>query len=124
VLGVLSRRSRGPARPVDGTAFLPGELPGLGSLAPAATLVQFSTEFCSACPSSRRLLTGVAAEREGIVYLDVDLTNDPELARRLRILQTPTVFVLDAHGRLAARFGGAPRPQQVIEVVDALAVAP
>jgi thiol-disulfide isomerase/thioredoxin len=124
VLGVLSRRSRGRSRPADGSAFLPGDLPGLSSLAPAATLVQFSTEFCSSCPGSRRLLTRLATEREGIEYLDVDLTNDADLARRLRILQTPTVFVLDAQGRLAARFGGAPRPQQVTDVVDALAAAP
>jgi thiol-disulfide isomerase/thioredoxin len=124
VLGALSRRSRGRVRPADGSTFLPGDLPGLSSLAPTATLVQFSTAFCSSCPGSRRQLSRLATEREGVDYLDVDLTNDADLARRFRILQTPTVFILDAQGRLAARFGGAPRPQQVVDVVDALAVAP
>jgi thiol-disulfide isomerase/thioredoxin len=123
-LGLLLRRNQGRRRPDDGSTFGPGDLPGLDRLAPTGTLVQFSTEFCSSCPGTRRLLTRVAEDREGIGYVDVDLTRDPDLARRLRILQTPTVFVLDRRGRVTTRFGGSPRPGDLRAVLDELAKTP
>lgn len=123
-LGFLLRRNQGRRRPDDGSAFGPGDLPGLERLLPTATLVQFSTEFCSSCPGTRRLLTREAEDREGVGYVDVDLTRDPDLARRLRILQTPTVFVLDRRGHLTTRFGGTPRPGDLRAVLDELATTP
>ena len=110
-------RAEGRQGKGNGTVFRPGDLPGLNELAPGATLVQFSTEFCTTCPGTRRFLQQVASRSVGVAYLDVDLTRDGELARRLHILQTPTVFVLDAGGRLVTRFGGAPRPADVRSVL-------
>ncbi|MFT8637977.1 MAG: thioredoxin family protein [Pseudoclavibacter sp.] len=114
----LVRRAEGRQRNGNGTVFRPGDLPGLNEFAPGATLVQFSTEFCTTCPGTRRFLRQLTAGHPGVAYLDVDLTRDGELARRLHILQTPTVFLLGAGGRLVTRFGGAPKP---VEVRSALA---
>lgn len=125
VLGLTWRARTGRARAArDATAFLPGELPGLEAFAPGATLVQFSTEYCAVCPSTRRFLQHVAAERDHVAHHDVDLTHRPELASRLRILQTPTVFVLDPAGRLVTRFGGAPRRDELSAVLDRLVPTP
>mgnify|MGYP001059181302 FL=1 len=124
ILGAVWRATSGRARKADGESFAPGELPGLAGFAPGATLVQFSTEFCATCPGTRRYLQQVAGERGGVVHHDVDLTHRPELAKRLRILQPPTVFVLDRGGRLVSRFGGAPRRDELAAVLDRLVPAP
>lgn len=123
LLGVLWKTTTGRARAARGESFAPGELPGVDRFEPA-TLVQFSTEFCATCPGTRRFLQQVAGERGGIAHYDIDLTTRPELAKRLRILQTPTVFVLDRDGRLVGRFGGAPRRADLFAVLDTLVPAP
>lgn len=73
-----------------------------------ATLVQFSTQFCSKCPGTARLLAGEADTLDGVVHVDVDLTDKTELARRFNVLQTPTILVVDGEGELRARITGAP----------------
>ncbi|QWT23478.1 thioredoxin family protein [Subtercola sp. PAMC28395] len=75
-----------------------------------ATLLQFSTEFCSTCPATRRRLGQLAEQYDDVSHVDVDLTHRGDLANRFRILQTPTTFILDRDGRITARIGGAPRP--------------
>jgi thiol-disulfide isomerase/thioredoxin len=122
--GLAWRLTSGRARRARGERFAPGELPGLERFASGATLVQFSTEYCATCPSTRRFLGDVARARGGIAHHEVDLTHRPELAKRLRILQTPTVFVLDKAGNLARRFGGAPRRDELEAVLDALVPNP
>ncbi|MCU1482016.1 MAG: thioredoxin [Subtercola sp.] len=79
-----------------------------------ATLLQFSTEFCSTCPATRRMLGEIAARTDGVAHVDVDLTHRGDLANRYRILQTPTTFILDGRGALVARIGGATR-RDVVE---------
>jgi thiol-disulfide isomerase/thioredoxin len=91
-----------------------------GDLGARATLLQFSTEFCSPCRATARLLGDLAGRRDGLAYVEVDLTDRPDLAQRLNILQTPTTFVLDARGRSRARIGGAPRLPELLATLDAL----
>ena len=86
----------------------------------AATLVQFSTEFCTRCPQTRRVLGGIAQQREGVTHVDVDLTNRPDLAKQFHVLQTPTTLIVDAEGAVRARIGGAPRPDEVARELDSL----
>ncbi|GAA0995801.1 TlpA family protein disulfide reductase [Subtercola frigoramans] len=85
-----------------------------------ATLLQFSTEFCSTCPATRRRLGLLAEQYDDVHHVDVDLTHRGDLANRFRILQTPTTFILDRHGRITARIGGAPRPGAVEAELAAL----
>lgn len=121
IAGVVLTRSRGRARtPSSELRLAPGALPGLDALADGATLVQFSTEFCTSCGPTRRLLGGIVDGRDDVGLIDVDLTHRADLARELHILQTPTVFVLDAEGVLRTRFGGAPRREHVLAAIDAV----
>lgn len=83
-----------------------------------ATLVLFSTEMCARCPQVRRMLRAIADDTDGVAQVDVDLTHDHELATRLHILQTPTVFVLDAAGAVHSRFAGVPRQDAVAAELD------
>lgn len=88
-----------------------------------ATLLQFSTEFCSRCPGTSTLLRQVADARTGVRHVDVDLTHRADLARRFNILQTPTTLVIDGAGRVHARVGGVPTRAAVHASLDDLARA-
>ncbi|MDQ0574973.1 TlpA family protein disulfide reductase [Agromyces albus] len=93
---------------------------GRAALGSAATLVQFSTEYCSRCPSTARQLTGLAAEYRGVRHVEVDLTHRGDLAERFNVLQTPTTLILDADGVPTARIGGVPRLDAVRDHLDSL----
>ncbi|WP_295013963.1 thioredoxin family protein [uncultured Microbacterium sp.] len=87
-------------------------------LGSSATLVQFSTEFCARCPQVRRMLGEVAAERRGVVHVDVDLTSRADLAARYRVLSTPTTLLVDDEGRIRSRFTGVPTRAAVLSALD------
>ncbi|CAL9381001.1 thiol reductase thioredoxin [Streptomyces griseomycini] len=79
-----------------------------------ATLVQFSTAFCAPCRATRRVLGEVAGMVPGVAHVEIDAEARLELVRRLEILRTPTVLVLDADGRVVRRAVGQPRKADVI----------
>lgn len=89
-------------------------------LGDSATLVLLSTEFCAQCPGVRRMLRSIADERPGVRHVDVDLTTNTELARSLRVLQTPTTLILDASGHLVTRFSGATSRTAIDSALDAI----
>ncbi len=87
----------------------------LGSaLGERATLVQFSSAFCAPCRATRVLLADIASRTPGVVTIEIDAEERLELTRRLNILRTPTVLVLDAEGRVIRRASGLPRRDQVM----------
>lgn len=91
----------------------------LGSpLGERATLVQFSSAFCAPCRATRVLLTDIAAKTPGVVTIEIDAEEQLELTRKLNILRTPTVLVLDAKGRVTRRASGLPRRDQVLAALN------
>ena len=87
--------------------------PGAG-LGERATLVQFSSAFCAPCRATRRVLAEVAALVPGVAHVEIDAEAHLDLVRRLEIVKTPTVLVLDAAGRVVRRATGQPRRADVI----------
>ncbi|WP_438364003.1 thioredoxin family protein [Streptomyces viridosporus] len=79
-----------------------------------ATLVQFSSAFCAPCRATRRVLGEVAGMVPGVAHVEIDAEARLDLVRRLEILKTPTVLVLDAGGRVVRRAAGQPRKADVI----------
>ncbi|WP_433332670.1 thioredoxin family protein [Spirillospora sp. CA-294931] len=79
-----------------------------------ATLVQFSSAFCAPCRATRRILGEVAEMVEGVEHVELDAEAHLELVRRLNVIRTPTVLVLDGAGRVVRRAAGAPRKSDVI----------
>lgn len=79
-----------------------------------ATLVQFSSAFCAPCRATRRVLGEVAAVVPGVTHVEIDAEAHLDLVRRLEIVKTPTVLVLDADGRVVRRAAGQPRKADVI----------
>ncbi|GAA3759118.1 hypothetical protein GCM10022240_09650 [Microbacterium kribbense] len=119
IIGAVLRATAGRARTVAPNAL---DLAGLdvGELGEHATLLQFSTELCARCPQVRRSLSALAGGRDGVRHAEVDLTHLPEVAARLHILQTPTVFVLDGAGTVRTRFGGVPARGAIDRTLDLL----
>ena len=64
--------------------------------------------MCARCPGVHRTLSSIADSHDGVRHLDVDLTHRPDIAKHFHVLQTPTTLVLDRHGVIRTRFGGAP----------------
>jgi thiol-disulfide isomerase/thioredoxin len=79
-----------------------------------ATLVQFSTVFCQPCRATRIVLGEVCGPLDGVAHVEIDAESHLELVRRLDIMRTPTVLVLDAAGRIVKRASGAPRKAEVL----------
>jgi len=91
--------------------------------APDATLLQFSSEYCTPCRATARVLGDLAAHRTGVSHVEIDVAERPELAARFGILQTPTTLVLDGAGQVRARIGGAVRRSQLVAELDRLSTA-
>lgn len=84
------------------------------ALGERATLVQFSSAFCAPCRATRRILGEVVHMVDGVVHVEIDAEQHLDLVRRLNILRTPTVLVLDGAGRIIRRASGQPRKADVI----------
>lgn len=103
LLGRRTGRLRGvkPTQRIDPADFGTREFGGGG------TIIQFSTEYCTRCPSVRRVISQVVENRPGLDFIHVDVTHRPELASRYRLTQSPTVLILDGSGTARSRLAGA-----------------
>lgn len=86
-------------------------------LGSSATLLQFSSSFCTPCRTARQVLADVAAHQPGVAHIEIDVAERMDLVRLLDIRRTPTTFVLGPGGRIAQRASGLPRRDQVIAAV-------
>lgn len=77
------------------------------------TFLQFSTEVCSQCRQTARLLGEFEAQNPDVLHVEFDLTHRLDIAKKFNILQTPTTLVLDSHGRVTSRIGGAAKTQTI-----------
>ena len=114
-----SRSSAGPhgrTEPVAaaGSRLDPELLAALGVGPARATLLQFSSAFCAPCRALRRVSAEVAAMMPGVQHIEVDAESHLDVVRALDVWRTPTLFVLDADGRVAKRASGVPAKPQLI----------
>jgi hypothetical protein len=58
------------------------------------------------------VLSDHVAANPDLVHVDIDATERLDLARRLGILRTPTVLLLDADGVVVRRISGPITPEQ------------
>jgi thiol-disulfide isomerase/thioredoxin len=107
-----------PIEVVDHTVIPAAEVLGAAELGQElgerATLLQFSSAFCTPCRATRVVLGDVAGQVPGVVHIEVDAESHLELVRQLDVTRTPTVLVLDSTGRIRTRATGAPRKADVI----------
>ncbi|MCI0687517.1 MAG: thioredoxin family protein [Sporichthyaceae bacterium] len=125
LVGVLFRCRNGVLRvsPGAGSGAGSGRVQRLSAaelgvpLGETATLVHFSTAFCQPCRATRRVLGEVAGMVSGVTHVEIDAETNLDLIRRLKVMRTPTVLVLDPSGAIVRRASGQPR---VADVVAAL----
>ncbi|PRY00779.1 thiol-disulfide isomerase/thioredoxin [Allonocardiopsis opalescens] len=82
-----------------------------------ATVVQFSSAFCQPCRATRRVVAEVAGMVDGVRQVELDAEANLGLVRRLNVLRTPTLLVLDAEGAVVRRAAGLPRKADVIAAI-------
>jgi len=118
VAGLVHRSRDGrvrAAKPARSAGTLIDELRALGEVpGERATLLQFSSAFCSPCRATRRVLGEVVAMVDGVRHVEVDAEQHLDLVRRLGIVTTPTTLVLDADAREVKRASGQPRKADVL----------
>jgi len=90
------------------------------SLGDRATVVQFSTTFCSSCRAAKVLISDVVSKRSDVKYVEIDAESNLELVRKLDIRSTPTTLFLDKKGFEIARAVGAPKRDQVTSAINRL----
>ena len=120
--GSLRARS-GRVRTVPPGEVLTGADLGAG-LGSTATYLQLSSPACRPCRSVAAVLSSVSSSHPGVSHVEVDATQRLDLARRLDVLRTPTVLVLDPAGRVVGRFSGTVTAVQARAALPEPAVAP
>lgn len=85
-----------------------------------ATVVIFSTTFCSECRVAKALISDVTSTLSDIAYVEIDAESNLELVRTVDIRSTPTTIFLDKAGFEIARATGVPKRDQLIKVITSL----
>lgn len=98
-------------------ARLPAPVAEVLDPASAVTLVQISTTFCAPCRHTRVILSALADKTPGLTHVDLDVTNQPEVAQALSVLRTPTTLALAPDGRELLRVGGLPKAAELLEAL-------
>lgn len=119
--GLWYQRSRGKIRTKNSSpeSALTAEILG-DSLGSRATLVQFSSAFCTPCRATRILLENVVSTMPDVRHMDIDAEAHLELVRKLNIHSTPTTLILDSQGIEVGRAVGAPTRAQVLETLASI----
>ena len=91
-----------------------------GELGTRATLVQFSSAFCTPCRATRTLLENVVADLLDVRHVEIDAETNLELVRKLDIRSTPTTLILNNAGVEVGRAVGAPKRDQVLAALAAI----
>jgi thiol-disulfide isomerase/thioredoxin len=117
--GIWYQRSRGAIRDKERAGIITAQMIG-APLGTRASLVQFSSAFCTPCRATRALLENVVQGLNDVVHIDIDAEDHLELVRELNILSTPTTLILDSKGHEVGRAVGAPKREQVLNALAAI----
>ena len=119
--GIWYQRTRGEFRKkktINGpklTAAIVGT--ELGS---RATMVQFSSAFCTPCRATKVLLEDMVKTMPDVHYAHIDAESHLELVRKLDIRSTPTTLFLNGAGVEVGRAMGTPKRAQVQAAISAI----
>ena len=117
-LGSLWKLRHGKLKNMNGLSISEVELNQ--KLGKKATIVQFSTTFCTECRTAKAIVKDVVKEYKDVIYVEVDAESNLDLVRRVDIRSTPTTIFLDSKGFEIARAKGAPKRDQLIKTIKAI----
>jgi len=117
-VGALLRVRNGRIRDAKPAAReLPAPVTAALDPASAVTLVQISTTFCAPCRHAKAVLAPLAERTDGLHHVELDVTNQPEVAQSLSVLRTPTTIALTPDGRELLRVGGVPKGPELLDAL-------
>jgi len=87
------------------------------ALTTKVTFLQFSSDFCTFCGPTAKMLQALETTDPNVTHLEVNITERLDLANKFNILQTPTTLVLDRKGYVKSRIGGAPKAQTLVSEI-------
>jgi thiol-disulfide isomerase/thioredoxin len=119
--GIWYKRSRGEFRAKKSLhgPTLTAQIIGT-ELGSKATMVQFSSAFCSPCRATKVLLEHMVETMPDIRYAHIDAESHLELVRKLDIRSTPTTLFLNSSGVEVVRAMGTPKREQVLKALEAI----
>jgi len=85
-----------------------------------ATMVQFSSAFCSPCRATHALLSQMVESLPDVRHIHIDAESHLELVRQLDIRSTPTTLFLNRDGIEVGRAAGTPKRDQVVAALSAI----
>jgi thioredoxin-related protein len=118
ITGIIYRAKKGDIKKGKRLQILESEIGA--RYGKRASILQFSTTFCSECRTSKAIVKDVVKELTDISYIELDAESNLDLVRRVDIRSTPTTIFLDKNGYEIARAKGAPKRDQLIKVIQAL----
>ena len=118
--GVWHKRTRGKIVVKADKGLITPAMIG-ADLGSRATLLQFSSAFCGPSRATRLLIEDVTADMADVAHVEVDAEANLELVRQLDIRSTPTTLFLDGTGHEVGRAVGAPKRDQVVKAIAAIA---
>ena len=86
-----------------------------------ATMVQFSSAFCTPCRATHSLLSQMVQSMDDVKHIHIDAESHLELVRELDIRSTPTTLFINKDGIEVGRAAGTPKREQVLEALAAIA---
>ncbi|NIJ14842.1 thiol-disulfide isomerase/thioredoxin [Saccharomonospora amisosensis] len=78
------------------------------------TLLQVSTSYCAPCRHAKTVLSELAERTDGLRYVNLDVTDQPEVARAIGVLRTPTTVAFTAAGQELLRVSGVPKTDELL----------
>jgi thiol-disulfide isomerase/thioredoxin len=119
LIGLVLRRRAGRVR-AAGTNDTSGW--ALAQLTPEpddrVLLLQLSSPICTPCRQTAVQLGELARQQNGVRHVEIDVADDPETARRLHVMRTPTTIAFSRDGRELLRVSGVPRRQELLDALD------
>ena len=117
--GFWWKRSRGAIR---SNKAIPGHQLTAAKLGEAlgsrATMVQFSSAFCTPCRATHSLLSQMVLTMDDVKHIQVDAESHLELVRELDIRSTPTTLFINKDGVEVGRAAGTPKREQVLAALS------
>ncbi len=91
---------------------------GLGSVPEAGGALLLGSPTCAPCVTVRQILGEVEQDRPSFRWAYVDAADHLDIADAHHVMRVPTLFVLDASGRILARTSGVPAKRDLLQVLD------
>lgn len=81
-------------------------------------LLQLSSPVCAPCRQTSAQLSELADKETGLRHVEIDVADDPDAARALHVMRTPTTIAFARDGRELLRVSGVPRRRELLDALD------